>query len=138
MIRRIAAFIVAVALASQSARAEAFDRTGYKLPIAVEFLVAPKSSKINLTIPSEQEVLLMYMYGFGSSLAGEWPNMLSKEFGSRAFHKMTMTMVASGDKMFQNAGFAGVEDAKLFAKRVGPNTNTARSVVALLISVLGK
>jgi len=138
MIRRIAAFILAVALATQPVKAQAFDRTGYKLPIAVEFLIAPRTSKINLTIPREQEVLLMYMYGFGSTLAGEWPNMLSKEFGSRAFQKMTMNMVVSGDKALQKAGFAGLEDAKVFAKRIDPNSGTGRSVVALLNSVLGK
>ena len=138
MIRRIAAFVIAVALASQSAHAEAFDRSGYKLPIAVEYLVAPKSSKIDLTNPREQEVLLMYVLGFGSTLAGEWPNALSKDFGSRNFQKMSIGMVVGGDNTLNKAAFAGIEDAKVFAKRIAPTSETARSVIALLISVLGR
>jgi len=137
MIRRLAAFALAIVLAAQSAHAEPFDRTGYKLPIALEFLVSPQSSKIDLKNPREQEVLLIYVQGFASSLAGEWPGAISKEIGSRAFQRMTMTMVASGDKLLQNVGFAGLEDAKVFAKRFAPTSTTGRAVAGLVVKVVG-
>lgn len=140
MIRRVAAFILAVVLASQSAHAEAFDRTGYKLGPAVEYLVTRNKSVVDTSKKAEAELLVMYAIAFGERLAGLWPEKLPEKFGSRAFTKMSTILALENAR---NPGLffavsAGTDDAKVFASRYDRNSEEAMRVFQAVILLVGK
>jgi hypothetical protein len=137
---RIAAFVLAVVFANTSAQAEAFDRSGYKVGPAIEFLVTRDRKAVDLSNKREAEILALYTIAFGQKLSGEWPDKLPVGFSNRAWDKMIpimSTREARESGLVFVVGMA-VDDAVLFAKRYDRNSEAARRVIEAVTVLVGK
>jgi len=137
---RIATFVLAFAFASTSAKAEAFDRTGYKMGPAVEFLVTRDRKAVDISKKREAEILVLYAIAFGEKLSGHWPEKLPAGFGKLAFKKMLLIMGTQHARE-TNLAFAaamGSTDAVVFASRHDRNSDAAKRVIEAVVLLVGK
>jgi hypothetical protein len=132
MITRISAFILAVVLASSPASAEAFNREGYKMGAAIEFLVTRDRKAVDISKQEEAEILTLYAIAFGEKL--------SAGFGKWAYKKMLLIL---GTQQAREKGLAfaaamGSTDAVVFASRFDSNSDAAKRVIEAVVLLVGK
>jgi hypothetical protein len=137
---RLSAFILAVALASSPAGAEAFNREGYKMGPAIEFLVTRDRKAVDISKKEEAEALALYAIAFGEKLSGQWPEKLPAGFGKSAYKKMLLIM---GTQHARETGLVyvagmGSTDALVFASRFDRNSDAAKRVIEAVVLLVGK
>ena len=140
MIMRISAFILAVVLAGSPASAEAFNREGYKMGAAIEFLVTRDRSAVDISKKQEAEILTLYAIAFGEKLSGHWPEKLPAGFGKSAYRKMLLIMGTQHARE-TNLAFAaamGSTDAVVFASRYDRHSDAAKRVIEAVVVLVGK
>ncbi len=130
---RISAIITALVLTFGVARAESFDRSGYKMAIAVEALVTHETSALGLSRRQNLRLFRVYCLSFAATLGGDW---ISRQHSKRAFDTMVTTLALAADPLMDQTVIAGNFDAELFTARTHRNSAMARSLLAALTEIV--
>lgn len=140
MIMRISAFTLAIVLASSPASATTFNREGYRMARAIEFLVTRDRSAVDISNKREAEILTLYAIAFGEKLSGQWSEKLPAGFGRWAYKKMILIMGTQHARE-TNLAFAaamGSTDAEVFISRYDRNSDAAKRVIEAVVLLVGK
>lgn len=139
MFIRISALVLALSLTWGAANATSFNRTGYKMGAAVEFLVTRDRNAVDISKKTEAEILAFYAIAFGNKLSGKWPENLPEGFGKRSWNKMILIM---GTNQARDSGLAfvvgpAVDDANVFASRYDRNSDEAKRLIEAVVLLVG-